>query len=133
MTAFLIVNTQVYPLKKDQTSLGRHLDNDIVIQEATISRSHAEIHISEGKFILKDLGSTGGTFVNGTKVSEMVLHSGDSIMLSSVPMVFVQNAASFTRRAEQKTGQLDAPGHDEEKTVHSDEIQWRANPDQKKE
>jgi len=51
---FLIINQQITPLTKDVTRLGRQLDNDVVFQEESVSRNHAEILCEQGKYILHD-------------------------------------------------------------------------------
>jgi pSer/pThr/pTyr-binding forkhead associated (FHA) protein len=88
---FLIINQQITPLTKDVTRLGRQLDNDVVFQEESVSRNHAEIHCDLGKYILHDLQSTSGTFVNSRRIERCVLNSGDLISLASVQFMFVNN------------------------------------------
>jgi pSer/pThr/pTyr-binding forkhead associated (FHA) protein len=88
---FLIINQQITPLTKDVTRLGRQLDNDIVFQEESVSRNHAEIRCELGKYILHDLQSTSGTFVNSRRIERCVLNSGDLISLASVQFMFVNN------------------------------------------
>ncbi|MEA2441608.1 MAG: hypothetical protein QOH76_3032 [Thermoleophilaceae bacterium] len=50
--------------------IGRHADNDFVIDDRTVSRHHAAIHREGYLWMLEDLGSTNGTRVNGTQVRE---------------------------------------------------------------
>jgi len=75
--AFIVMNAQVFPIKKVVTTIGRKLSNDFVIQDSQVSRFHAEIRYEEEYFILRDLGSTSGTFVNNVQVRETQLFSGD--------------------------------------------------------
>ena len=49
---FLIINRQMIPLEKKVTRLGRQLGNDVVLQEESVSRFHAEIRYEDGKYIL---------------------------------------------------------------------------------
>ena len=79
--AYLIVNSEVFPIRNQLTNMGRKLDNHIVLNDPRVSRNHAQIRVMESQFILLDLNSTGGTMVNGKKVSKSVLYSGDSISL----------------------------------------------------
>ncbi|MDH5607705.1 MAG: FHA domain-containing protein, partial [Anaerolineae bacterium] len=72
---YLVFNAQLFPISKAVTKIGRKLDNDLVLQDTTISRYHAEIHFEENQFVIKDLNSSGGTFLNNRKVSEGVLFS----------------------------------------------------------
>ena len=88
---FLIINQQITPLTRDVTRLGRQLDNDIVFQEESISRNHAEIRCENGKYILHDLLSTSGTFVNSRRIERCVLNSGDLISLANIQFMFVNN------------------------------------------
>lgn len=62
-------------------SIGRGGDADIQLDDATASTNHAIIDKEDGEFILKDLGSTNGTFLNKKKVTESELKSGDIIMI----------------------------------------------------
>ena len=89
LDAYLIVDGQRHvPLTKPLTSLGRHIDNDIVLDAPTVSRKHAQIRWRYGRFILYDLSNRGRTLVNNQPVSEMVLQSGDVISLSSVKLIY---------------------------------------------
>ncbi|MGD0878351.1 MAG: FHA domain-containing protein [Anaerolineales bacterium] len=88
---FLIINQQITPLTKNVTRLGRHLDNDVVFKEESVSRNHAEIRCEKGKYILHDLMSTSGTFVNSRRIERCVLNSGDLISLANIQFMFVNN------------------------------------------
>lgn len=109
---FLIINQQITPLTKDVTRLGRKLDNDVVFTEESVSRSHAEIRCENGKYILYDLLSTSGTFVNSRRIECCLLNSGDLISLANVQFMFVNNnpriannSASTTRNLTPEDGQ----------------------------
>src|SRR5688572_25034438 len=71
-------------LRREQMTIGRALDNDIVIDSAEVSRHHARIEHRGSGFFLIDLGSTNGTSVNGTQISEHELQYGDRITLGNV-------------------------------------------------
>jgi len=61
--------------------IGRHEDNDVVLENPYISRYHAEI-VSEGsRYLIRDLGSTSGTFANGERIAQRRLKNGDRIRL----------------------------------------------------
>jgi len=68
--------------------LGRALDNDLVLEDASVSRHHASISASNGSFHLKDLGSQNGTYVRGERVSEATLADGDAIRLGDAQFTF---------------------------------------------
>lgn len=105
-SAYLIVNSQVFSLDKELTNIGRKLDNDIVIHDTRVSRNHAQLREVEGHFVILDLNSTGGTFVNDQKITKTVLYSGDTLSLSGVPAKFVQDAPRMITSAMDRTGPL---------------------------
>lgn len=55
--------TSFYSVKEDGAKIGRHSSNQILILDESISRFHAEIKFNDGKFFLRDTGSTTGTFL----------------------------------------------------------------------
>lgn len=67
--------------------IGR--EGDIVIQDATVSRKHAQITKQDNSVFIKDLGSSNGTYINGMKIeNERELHSGDTVQFGTVRMRF---------------------------------------------
>jgi predicted component of type VI protein secretion system len=73
----------VFDLTKEVTTLGRDVGCDIVLGDPEVSRQHARLTRTPGGYVLEDLGSTNGTFVNNERLtSPQVLHSGDLIGLS---------------------------------------------------
>ena len=90
--AFLIVDgVKVFPLTKSVVNIGRRLDNQLVIDDPRISRNHAQLRAIKGRYVIFDLNSTGGTFVNAQRTSQSVLYPGDVISLAGVPLVFGQD------------------------------------------
>lgn len=90
--AFLIVNgSDILPLKQTVINIGRRPDNHIVIDDPRVSRTHAQLRAVKGRYVLSDLNSTGGTFVNGKPTSQQTLKPGDVISLAGVPMIFGQD------------------------------------------
>jgi pSer/pThr/pTyr-binding forkhead associated (FHA) protein len=69
------------PLDRDWLVIGRGRGADLVIHEPTISRAHAAVGFREGSFFVQDLGSTNGTFVNGTRRERAPLADGDEIQM----------------------------------------------------
>lgn len=91
-SAFLIVDgVKVFPLNKSVINIGRRLDNQLVIDDPRVSRNHAQLRAIKGRFVIFDLNSTGGTFVNGQRTSQSVMYPGDVISLAGVPLVFGQD------------------------------------------
>jgi pSer/pThr/pTyr-binding forkhead associated (FHA) protein len=68
---------------------GRALDNDIVVSDRGTSRRHARIEYRDGTFLLTDLGSANGTFVNGQRVVETHLQHGDKVKVGQNEAVVV--------------------------------------------
>jgi pSer/pThr/pTyr-binding forkhead associated (FHA) protein len=90
--AFLIIEgVKVHPLKDAVVNIGRRLENHLVIDDPRISRNHAQLRAIKGRFVLFDLNSTGGTFVNGQRTSQTVLYPGDVISLAGVALIFGQD------------------------------------------
>ena len=79
-------------LQAGTNSLGRAPANSIQLNDPSVSGSHCQIVLENGNAILKDLGSTNGTFVNRAPVKEAVLQPGQTIHLGSVEMVFYSDA-----------------------------------------
>src|SRR5262245_49111750 len=76
-------------------TIGRHPDNTIQILDRIISKDHAQIkRTTDGKFVLRDLGSLNGTYIGGERVQEHLLHDGDEISLGSTRLLFVEASAT---------------------------------------
>ena len=85
----LVANLNIIPLNKNITTIGRKLDNDFVINDLTVSRQHAKICREDGIYVIYDLNSSGGTFINNNQVQRQPLRSGDVILLGQFPIMFV--------------------------------------------
>jgi pSer/pThr/pTyr-binding forkhead associated (FHA) protein len=69
-----------FTLEGDQLNIGRDSTNEITINDAEISRHHARLTFQGGKYVLEDLGSTNGTFVNGQRLAgPRVLKAGEVV------------------------------------------------------
>ena len=81
---------KAYLLEKVETTIGRDLSNDIVINDSEASRRHARIFLQGGNYIIEDLGSTNGTSVNGQRLmGPYVLRPGELIMFGeSISLLF---------------------------------------------
>jgi adenylate cyclase len=64
--------------------VGRAVTSDIPIFDPTISRRHAELRVARGGVSVKDLGSSNGTFINGTRVTEGMIEANDSVTFGKV-------------------------------------------------
>jgi hypothetical protein len=86
---FLILEGQRHiALVSPTVSLGRSLDSDIIVDDARVSRRHAQLRRRYDRYVIFDLGSTGGTTVNGYAVHECVLEAGDVISLAGVELIY---------------------------------------------
>ena len=82
----------VYALDGDHISIGRDSSNDIAVNDAEVSRRHSRLTFQGGKYVLEDMGSTNGTFVNSQRLAgPRVLKSGEVISLGE-QIVFVYEA-----------------------------------------
>ena len=65
--------------------IGRDASNHIVLNDKLVSRQHAKLTVSDiGQVAIKDLGSSNGTFVNGNRITESILKTGDIVKCGSV-------------------------------------------------
>jgi len=78
----------VVNITKTVFNIGRRADNDLAVNDARVSRQHAQIRFSPNGCMLFDLNSTGGTFINNNKVIQQKLQSGDVISLAGVTLIY---------------------------------------------
>ncbi|MFB0508191.1 MAG: FHA domain-containing protein [Thermodesulfobacteriota bacterium] len=78
-----------YGLGRKRMLIGRTDRSDIVIDDSSVSREHASIERKDGRFILEDLKSTNGTFINGEFVDVRVLNHGDKIRIGNTVLQFI--------------------------------------------
>ena len=68
-------------LDKDVVTVGRHPDSDIFLDDITVSRRHAEFRRAADTFIVADVGSLNGTYVNGTRTEQQALVNADHVQI----------------------------------------------------
>ena len=83
----------VLPVGDAVMRIGRKSGNDLVLADEKTSGVHCEIAPEDGRFVLKDLGSTNGTFLDGKKVSELVLTPGDVVTVGRLRIQFREDGA----------------------------------------
>lgn len=86
----IIAGKTVFPLEKLVIDIGRHSSNDLVINDPHISRHHAQLRVIKDRFVIFDVGSTGGLYLNGKRISQATLHAGDVIRLGTVNLIYNQ-------------------------------------------
>lgn len=73
---------KVYSLEKTEISIGREVGSDVFVNDEGVSRRHARLTSQFGDYVLEDLGSTNGTFVNGQRATgQRIVKPGDTILL----------------------------------------------------
>lgn len=83
-----------FELEKPVVAVGRDVRNDIHLQDTEISRRHAELRQADESFTVHDLGSSNGTFVNGTAISTHVMQSGDQLLMGRTLLLYTGGGAS---------------------------------------
>jgi pSer/pThr/pTyr-binding forkhead associated (FHA) protein len=81
-----------YLLDAEVTRAGRHPDSDIFLDDITVSRRHAEITRRGDGYVLRDVGSLNGTYVNKDRVEESDLANGDELQIGKFKLVFFAGA-----------------------------------------
>ncbi|MCU1503319.1 MAG: putative signal transduction protein [Ilumatobacteraceae bacterium] len=73
------------------TRLGRHPDSEIMLEDITVSRRHAEIERAETAYLVRDVGSLNGTYLNQQRIDEPTpLHHGDEVQVGKFRLVFFE-------------------------------------------
>ncbi len=76
-------------LDKEIVAVGRHEHSDLLLDDVSVSRHHALFtRTASGRITLRDLNSLNGTYVNGARVEETALHSGDEVQIGKYKLVF---------------------------------------------
>ena len=78
-----------YVLDKEVVLAGRHPDSDIFLDDITVSRRHAEIARTPGGYLVRDVGSLNGTYLNRDRIEEAELANGDEVQIGKFKLVFL--------------------------------------------
>ncbi len=92
-----------------QVRIGRGADNEIVLENLSVSRLHAEIRLLGDRYVLTDMESANGTFVNGVRIAQTEILNGDAIGIGKHILLFVNKAAAAAGADfDEKTALIDA-------------------------
>ena len=96
INAYLIFDDQINPITEPVFNIGRGDGNDLIIENRFISRAHAQIRYINNGYVIFDLNSTGGTYINGKRIKQYNLKPGDVISLSKTDIVFgIENESTL--------------------------------------
>ncbi len=84
-------------LDTDDISAGRHPDSDIFLDDVTVSRRHAAFRRTAEGFVVSDVGSLNGTYVNRDRVDEVLLTGGDEVQIGKYRLVYFPSQAGAAR------------------------------------
>ena len=82
-----------YLLDSDLSTVGRHPESDIFLDDITVSRRHVEFRREEENFRVHDVGSLNGTYLNGDRVDDAELQNGDEVRIGKFRLIFFASDA----------------------------------------
>lgn len=82
-----------YLLDSDLSTVGRHPESDIFLDDITVSRRHVEFRRDGDSFRVHDVGSLNGTYLNGDRVDEALLANGDEVRIGKFRLIFFSSDA----------------------------------------
>jgi hypothetical protein len=94
LVATIAGRRMTWPLTGKRVRIGRGLDNDVVLDDASVSRHHAEITREDGRLEVRDLGSTNGTWVNAARVELASVEPGDQLAFGAVHLEVARRSDS---------------------------------------
>ncbi|MGA2836166.1 MAG: FHA domain-containing protein [Acidimicrobiales bacterium] len=81
-----------FPLENGETTVGRHPDSDVFLDDVTVSRKHAVFVTEDQVTTVRDCGSLNGTYVNRERIEEATLASGDEVQVGKFKLVYLRGA-----------------------------------------
>jgi len=87
---------QRFTLRAGRQAIGRGSDNDIIVDDPSVSTAHAWIINQHGRYLIMNTLSTNGTFVNDRRIHEASLKHGDHIRLGRAELVFLTRESGAT-------------------------------------
>ena len=100
---------QVHKINRPTTTVGRSNTCEVVLTDPLISRQHCQILLGMGGVMLRDLGSTNGTFLNGTRIIESAIRNQDVISVGNTRLRFAVEIIKET--GDSKTPKIDELAH----------------------
>jgi len=85
-------------LDTDDVSAGRHPDSDIFLDDVTVSRRHAAFRRTPDGYVVADVGSLNGTYVNRDRIDEILLSGGDEVQVGKYRLIYYPSAADSAGR-----------------------------------
>lgn len=93
---FIINGEEMVNLTSPLIKVGRRTSNDIVIKDPLVSRDHLQLRAQHGHYLLFDLSSTGGTYINNRQVKSATLKPGDVVRIGKTILIYNQDHAQHS-------------------------------------
>jgi len=110
--ALLVIGGKTnFSLEKPVINIGRHSQNDLVLDDLHVSRHHAQLRAINKHYVVFDVGSTGGIFLNERQVSQATLQTGDVIRIGMVNLIYIEDSTDgYATKAVSAETDFDPPG-----------------------
>ena len=106
-------------LSQERVSLGRDVSNELQLHDTEVSRAHAELRLGEHGYVLTDLESSNGTYVNGERVTRYDLKSGDHVQLGRTLLLFTVTSEAADDSMHENVDIVATRNDDNSRIVHS--------------
>ena len=80
---------ETYELKGESTTIGRHPDSDVFLDDVTVSRNHAVVSREDDAYVIADQGSLNGTYVNRRRIERQTLLDGDELQIGKYKLTYI--------------------------------------------
>lgn len=112
---------QEFVVDKDSFTVGAYDYNDVILKDATISGQHCEIVLMENGYLIRDLGSTNGTVVQGIRITEAYLNQGAEVKIGNTKFIFcpLKEATEFHLSQMSRSGKMIGQSMAMRKVFHS--------------
>jgi hypothetical protein len=80
---------ETYTLTAERTTIGRHPDSDVFLDDVTVSRNHAVVTREDDAYLVADQGSLNGTYVNRRRIERQTLLDGDELQVGKYKLTFI--------------------------------------------